>query len=396
MSMTETALKQDELVRKTREKFREFYGRFPRWVVAAPGRVNIIGEHTDYNGGFVFPMGIERYTILAADNATDTSSDKVCVRCMRFNETSNIRLSSIVRSEPKWSNYIRGVILGYQKKGINVPPLDVMMNSSVPLGGGLSSSAALEVATGTLIEAATDKHLSLRDKALIGQQAEHEFAGVPCGIMDQFISAMARKDCIMLLDCRNYETHWTTVSDQSVAFLIINSNVKHQLASGEYGKRRTECEEAAKILNVALLRDATIEMLESVKSKMNNIYYRRAKHVITENKRTIEAAAALEKSQLEEAGRLMFESHLSLMNDFEVSCSELDCIVDISKKIGINGGVYGCRMTGGGFGGCAIALVKTHLIPQITETIEKEYKIKTGLNCTIFSTRPAEGAHIIQ
>lgn len=395
MSMTETALKQDELVLKTREKFREFYGRFPRWIVAAPGRVNIIGEHTDYNGGFVFPMGIERYTILAADNATDTSSDKVSVRCMRFNETSNIKLSSIVRGEPKWSNYIRGVILGYQQKGISVPPLDVMMNSSVPLGGGLSSSAALEVATGTLIEAATDKHISLKDKALIGQQAEHVFAGVPCGIMDQFISAMARKDSIMLLDCRSYETHWTTISDQGVAFLIINSNVKHQLASGEYGKRRTECEQAAKILNVDLLRDATIEMLESAKSKMNNIYYRRAKHVITENKRTIEAAAALEKSQLEEAGRLMFESHQSLKNDFEVSCSELDCIVNIAKKIGTDGGVYGCRMTGGGFGGCAIALVKTNFIPQITEAIEKEYKTKTGLNCTIFSTRPAEGAHII-
>ena len=395
MSMTETALKQDELVLKTREKFREFYGRFPRWIVAAPGRVNIIGEHTDYNGGFVFPMGIERYTILAADNATDTSSDKVSVRCMRFNETSNIKLSSIVRGEPKWSNYIRGVILGYQQKGISVPPLDVMMNSSVPLGGGLSSSAALEVATGTLIEAATDKHISLKDKALIGQQAEHVFAGVPCGIMDQFISAMARKDSIMLLDCRSYETHWTTISDQGVAFLIINRNVKHQLASGEYGKRRTECEQAAKILNVDLLRDATIEMLESAKSKMNNIYYRRAKHVITENKRTIEAAAALEKSQLEEAGRLMFESHQSLKNDFEVSCSELDCIVNIAKKIGTDGGVYGCRMTGGGFGGCAIALVKTNFIPQITETIEKEYKTKTGLNCTIFSTRPAEGAHII-
>ena len=395
MSMTETALKQDELVLKTREKFREFYGRFPRWIVAAPGRVNIIGEHTDYNGGFVFPMGIERYTILAADNATDTSSDKVSVRCMRFNETSNIKLSSIVRGEPKWSNYIRGVILGYQQKGISVPPLDVMMNSSVPLGGGLSSSAALEVATGTLIEAATDKHISLKDKALIGQQAEHVFAGVPCGIMDQFISAMARKDSIMLLDCRSYETHWTTISDQGVAFLIINSNVKHQLASGEYGKRRSECEQAAKILNVDLLRDATIEMLESAKSKMNNIYYRRAKHVITENKRTIEAAAALEKSQLEEAGRLMFESHQSLKNDFEVSCSELDCIVNIAKKIGTDGGVYGCRMTGGGFGGCAIALVKTNFIPQITEAIEKEYKTKTGLNCTIFSTRPAEGAHII-
>lgn len=390
--MIERAPSLAELTHSIKQQFCNHYGRSPRWIVAAPGRVNIIGEHTDYNGGFVFPMGIERYTLLAADFAQPSSTPQVCVHCMRFNETAHILLSPINRGEPRWSNYIRGVIQGYQEKGFTCPPLDVAMNSTVPLGGGLSSSAALEVATGTLIEAVSGKQLSLQDKALIGQSAEHHFAGVPCGIMDQFISAMARKDSIMLLDCRSYETRWTTVSDPSVAFLIINSNVKHQLASGEYAKRRNECEKAASILGVSLLRDADSSLLESAKTKMDDRVYRRAKHVISENERTLQASDALGKSRWEEAGRLMYESHRSLQNDFEVSCSELDCIVDIAHQIGLEGGVYGCRMTGGGFGGCAISLVKSERIPEISSRIQTEYEAKTGQECTLFASRPAEGA----
>ena len=355
--MTELPLTLKELTLKTKEKYISYYGCAPQWIVAAPGRVNIIGEHTDYNGGFVFPMGIERYTILAG--APCSESDKIKVRCMRFNES-------------------------------------VLINSNVPLGGGLSSSAALEVATGTLIEAAAGIEFSLQDRALIGQKAEHDYAGVPCGIMDQFISAMARKDQIMLLDCRSYETRWTSIKDPDVSFLIINSNVKHQLASGEYGKRRAECENAAKIMGIDLLRDATLQQLENAKVQMGNTSYKRAKHVITENERTLKAAEALEKSQFEEAGQYMYQSHESLSKDFEVSCEELDQIVLIAHKIGLSGGIYGCRMTGGGFGGCAIALVKTTQIQQITQTIEVAYKKATGLTCSIFSSRPAMGAHKIQ
>ena len=392
--MTELPLTLKELTLKTKEKYISYYGCAPQWIVAAPGRVNIIGEHTDYNGGFVFPMGIERYTILAG--APCSESDKIKVRCMRFNESVLININKLNRSEPIWSNYIRGVIAGYQERGVKIPSMNVIMNSNVPLGGGLSSSAALEVATGTLIEAAAGIEFSLQDRALIGQKAEHDYAGVPCGIMDQFISAMARKDQIMLLDCRSYETRWTSIKDPDVSFLIINSNVKHQLASGEYGKRRAECENAAKIMGIDLLRDATLQQLENAKVQMGNTSYKRAKHVITENERTLKAAEALEKSQFEVAGQYMYQSHESLSKDFEVSCEELDQIVLIAHKIGLSGGIYGCRMTGGGFGGCAIALVKTTQIQQITQTIEVAYKKATGLTCSIFSSRPAMGAHKIQ
>lgn len=385
----------EELIQKNNDKFTNYYGRTPRWVVVAPGRVNIIGEHTDYNKGFVFPMGIERYTVLAADLAPATT-DTLRVRCMRFNETAKIKLHPITKGEPSWSNYIRGVILGYQKRGIEVPSLDVAMLSNIPLGGGLSSSAALEIATGTLIEAVTGKNVPPKDKALIAQKAEHDFANIPCGIMDQFISAMARKNKIMLLDCRSYETKWTTVHDQSVAFLIINSNVKHQLASGEYAKRRSECEAAAKAIGVEYLRDATLEQLEACKNKMGDIPYRRAYHVIMEDERTLKAANALEHSQFEQVGQYMFESHQSLMTNFEVSCLELDCIVKTAKNIGLAGGVYGCRMTGGGFGGCAIALVKEKALPRICEIIEQTYKKETGISCTLFSTHPADGTHEVK
>lgn len=394
--MIETALTLEELVQKTKIKFEEHYGRPARWIVVAPGRVNIIGEHTDYNGGVVFPMGIERYTVLAADLPRKPLNDTVVVRCLRFNETAHIKLSQFTRAEPRWSNYIRGVIQGFQDKNIQIPALDVVMDSTVPVGGGLSSSAALEIATGTLIEAVTGKKVSQEEKALIGQKAEHEFAGVPCGIMDQFISVMARKDHIMLLDCSNHETRWTEIKNPDVSFLIINSNVKHQLASGEYGKRRSECETASRIMGVKWLKDANMELLESFKNEMPAIPYRRAKHVITENIRTLKAASALSNSLLVETGALMYESHQSLKDDFEVSCAELDCIVEISKKIGLSGGVYGCRMTGGGFGGCAISLVETKMIPQISETIEREYKEKTGLKCSIFASRPADGARVIE
>lgn len=396
IDMIETALTLEGLVQKTKIKFEEHYGRPARWIVAAPGRVNIIGEHTDYNGGFVFPMGIERYTVLAADLPRKPLNDTVMVRCLRFNETAHIKLSQITRAEPRWSNYIRGVIRGFQDKNIQIPALDVVMDSTVPLGGGLSSSAALEIATGTLIEAVTGEKVSPEEKALIGQKAEHEFAGVPCGIMDQFISVMARKDHIMLLDCSNHETRWTKIKNPDVSFLIINSNVKHQLASGEYGKRRSECETASRIMGVKWLRNADMELLKSFQNEMPAIPYRRAKHVITENIRTLKAASALSNSLLVKTGTLMYESHQSLKDDFEVSCTELDCIVEISRKISLSGGVYGCRMTGGGFGGCAISLVETKMIPQISETIEREYKEKTGLKCSIFASRPSDGARIIE
>jgi len=277
-----------------------------------------------------------------------------------------------------------------------IPALDVAMISTVPLGGGLSSSAALEVCTATLIEAATGKSLDPVDKALLAQKAEHEFAGVPCGIMDQFISALGREGNLLLLDCRTRKTELVPMSDPSVSLLIVNTNVKHELGSGEYAKRRAECEAAARILGVSSLRDATVPALESYLGKMDGVVYRRARHVIGEIERTLRAAEGIRASNWPAVGQLMYASHASLRDDYEVSCRELDAVVEIAESIGLPGGVYGCRMTGGGFGGCTVALVKTTAVEAITQKITTDYRMKTGLDATVFSSRPAAGATVIR
>ena len=384
-----------ELANHVAAEFQKHYGRAPRWIVAAPGRVNVIGEHTDYNDGFVLPMAIERYAIMAADVAA--APGKISVYDTQFKQSALIEVTAPVsKGSPKWSNYIRGVLAGFQSRGVTLPALDVAFLSTVPLGGGLSSSAALEVCTATLIEAVTGKKIDPIEKALLAQKAEHDFAGVPCGIMDQFISALGREGHLLLLDCRTRKTELVPMSDPSVALLIINTNVKHELGSGEYAKRRAECEEAAKILGVKSLRDATPDQLEKAKGKLSEVVYRRARHVIGEIERTTHAAEGIRASNWPTVGVLMYASHAALRDDYEVSCKELDVVVDIAESIGLAGGVYGCRMTGGGFGGCCVALVKADAVDAITQKIAADYKAKTGIDAAIFASRPAAGATIIK
>jgi galactokinase len=391
-----------ELSAHVAAEFQKHYGRPPRWIVAAPGRVNVIGEHTDYNDGFVLPMAIERYAVMAADSALaapkrSEGGFSTSIYDIHFKETAAIDVSvPIIKNPPKWSNYIRGVMAGFQRRGQKIPALDVAFMSTVPLGGGLSSSAALEVCTGTLIEAATGQAIDPVEKALIAQKAEHEFAGVPCGIMDQFISALGREGHLLLLDCRSRQTELVPMNDPSVSLLVINTNVKHELSGGEYAERRAQCEEAAKILGVASLRDATADQLERAKGRMSEVIYRRARHVIGEIERTVHAAEGIRQSNWPTVGQFMYASHYSLRDDYEVSCAELDAVVEIAEDIGVQGGVYGCRMTGGGFGGCCVALVKTDAIDSITKRISAEYKTKTGIEATIFSSRPAAGATVIK
>ena len=384
----------NELTAHITSEFQKLYGRAPRWIVAAPGRVNVIGEHTDYNDGFVLPMAIERYAIMAAE--ASATPGKISLFDTHFKETATIDISSpVTKGQPKWSNYIRGVLAGFQQRGVKLPALDVAFLSTVPLGGGLSSSAALEVCTATLLEAVTGR-IDPVEKALLAQKAEHDFAGVPCGIMDQFISALGREGHLLLLDCRTRKTELVPMSDPSVALLVINTNVKHELGSGEYAKRRAECESAAKILGVASLRDATADQLEKAKGKMSEVVYRRARHVIGEIERTTHAAEGIRNSNWPGVGNLMYASHAALRDDYEVSCKELDVVVEIAEDIGYKGGVYGCRMTGGGFGGCCVAPVKTDCVDAITKKIAAEYKSKTGIDAAIFASRPAAGATIVK
>jgi galactokinase len=386
-----------ELTAHVTAEFKKAYGRPPRWIVAAPGRVNIIGEHTDYNDGFVLPMAIERYTVIAADRpAKDTK--QIQLRSTHGGQPTTIDLAQPLKPFPKgnWANYPAGVIAGFLARGQNPGGFDALIHSNVPLGGGLSSSAALEVATATLLETITGKKLDPVEKALLCQKAEHDYAGMPCGIMDQFISVMGRENHVLLLDCRSRKPELVPMTDASVAVLIINTNVKHELTGSEYPARRKQCETAAKILGVLSLRDATPEALELAKGRMDEVVFRRARHVIGEIERTVHAAEGVRASNWPAVGQLMYASHASLRDDYEVSCHELDAVVEIAEAIGIPGGVYGCRMTGGGFGGCAVALVKSDAVVAISKKIAAAYKKKTGIEATIFVSRPAAGATVIK
>ena len=385
-----------ELGLHTAGEFAKAYARPPRWIAAAPGRVNVIGEHTDYNDGFVFPMAIERYTVIAAAPAEGPA--KIRLRSTAGEGLATLDPAQPLKPAPKgtWFNYPMGVIAGFLARGLNPGGFDALIHSTVPLGGGLSSSAALEVATATLLEAITGKTLDPVEKALLCQKAEHDYAGMPCGIMDQFISVMGRKDHLLLLDCRSCKPELVPMTDPAVAILITNTNVKHELTGGGYAKRRAQCEEAARKLGLKSLRDADIAQLERAKDKMDETVYRRARHVLGEIERTIHAAAGVRASNWPTVGQLMYASHRSLKDDYEVSCPELDAVVEIGQDIGLKGGVFGCRMTGGGFGGCAVALVQAGKVDAISARVAAEYEKRTGIKPTLFVSRPAAGATVLE
>jgi len=387
----------DELSHYTAQQFTSTCGRPPRWLAAAPGRVNVIGEHTDYNDGFVLPMAIDRYTVVAAAPAKN-GAKRVQLRSTAGDGAVALDLAQPVKPAPKgaWSNYPVGVIAGFLARGVQAAGFDALIHSTVPLGGGLSSSAALEVATATLLEAMTGHQLDPVDKALLCQQAEHEYAGMPCGIMDQFISVMGKQDHLLLLDCRSRRPELVPMADPSMALLIVNTNVKHELTGGEYAKRRAQCEQAAKVLGVPSLRDADAGMLERARGRMDEVVYRRARHVVSEIERTLHAAEGVRASNWPTVGQLMYASHTSLRDDYEVSCAELDAVVRIAQDIGVKGGVVGCRMTGGGFGGCAVALVRKDAVAAISERIGSEYERRTKIKPSLFVSRPAAGATMLR
>jgi galactokinase len=382
------------LASSTAKAFQRRNQTAPKWIAAAPGRVNLIGEHTDYNDGFVFPMALERYTVIAA---APNGTHQITLTSSTAKSGATIDLSKpIQRGEPSWANYVKGVIVGFQRLGCKVPGFNAHIESTVPLGGGVSSSAALEVATATLLEAITKKKLTQVQKGLLAQKAEHEFALMPCGIMDQFISVMGWADHVLLLDCQSTQTRQVPMKSKSVAILVINTNVKHELTGSEYPDRRRQCEAAAKALGVKSLRSCTLADVNAAPSKLSNLEFRRARHVVTEIERTTTAARAFASGNWKLAGELMYASHGSLRGDYEVSCPELDDVVEIAHGIGLKGGVYGCRMTGGGFGGCCVALVESTKVKAIAAKIARAYKARTKLTPTLFVSRPGQGATLLK
>jgi galactokinase len=324
------------------------------------------------------------------------SPERVRLYSTLLDETAEFGLGALEPQRRDWTSYVRGTVAGFVERGFAPGALDLVVDSHVPLGGGLSSSAALEVATATLLEAATGRKLDPVDKSRLCQRAEHEYAGMPCGIMDQFSSALGAAGQLLLIDCRSETAELVPLDDPSVAVLVINSNVKHELTGSEYPERRAQCEEAARLLGVPTLREASMEQLELARPKLADKLYRRARHVIGEIERTTQAAAALRARDWDRVGGLMYASHQSLRDDFEVSTDELDSLVELARSIGSSGGVIGSRMTGGGFGGCTVSLVRSGREREIAKQISREYRQRRGIAATAFVTKPARGAHVVE
>jgi galactokinase len=363
-------------------------------TAAAPGRVNLIGEHIDYCDGFVMPFAIDRYIVIAGC-ANGTSDARISTalggEIAVFNVTEPQR-----EGEPKWSNYIRGVIRGFQIRGHHIPGFDACILSSVPGGAGLSSSAALELATATFLEGLLDTRLDTREKALLCQKAEHDFAHVPCGIMDQFASAFGKPNRLILIDCQSGEPELVPFENPDLTVLISNTMVHHELSDGGYAARRKHTEDGLAILGKASWRDVTAADVQANWDKLGDPVNRRARHVVGEISRTIAAAAALARNDFETLGPLMAASHDSLRDDFEVSCKELDIMVEIARKIARQGGVIGARMTGGGFGGSTVTLCESRKATAIAATLVTEYEKATGITPQIFASRPSQGAHLVK
>ncbi|KAM6403311.1 galactokinase [Rhynochetos jubatus] len=379
------------LLAAARRAYGEAFGGAAVLAAWAPGRVNLIGEHTDYNGGFVLPMALQLGTVLVGSPTQDgtisiltTSAEADGPQRVQF--PAPRQGSPLSPGQPRWANYIKGVIQHY--RGGPVPGFSAVVASDIPLGGGLSSSAALEVATYTFLQQLCPDDGDLVAKALACQKAEHTFASMPCGIMDQFISVMGKDGHALLIDCRSLETVLVPLTDASLAVLITNSNVRHTLTGSEYPTRRRQCEEAAAALGKASLRDATMAELEAARSQLGEEVYRRARHVIAEIARTAQAAQALRDRDYRTFGRLMVESHNSLRDDYEVSCPELDELVAAALEVD---GVYGSRMTGGGFGGCTVTLLEAGAAERAQHHIQEKY---SG-TATFYLTKPSGGAKVL-
>jgi galactokinase len=370
------------------EAFVSRFDRKPKFAAVAPGRVNLIGEHTDYNQGFVLPMAIDRQTLVLADFAETKQST---LWSIDLDESIAIDITLPLAPMPgHFANYVLGVLAQFTELGRAVPNLDAAITSSVPIGAGLSSSAALEVAFATILEQVTGVTLSPIDKALLCQRAEHTFPGAPVGIMDMLTSIRAKAGNALLIDCRTNQSQDVPLPEaHDASVLIIDTKVKHELSGGEYADRRAACEEAAKLLGVDSLRDATPEMLS--RAKLPPILHKRALHVVAENTRTTLAAQALAAGDLPAFGGLMFASHESLRDLFEVSCAELDLIVEVADQMR-NHGVFGARMTGGGFGGCAVALCQTSQVKPVAAKIRDAFRNHFGRECEPFVVQPSDGA----
>ncbi len=401
--------------------FRREFGAEPEVIARAPGRVNLIGEHTDYNDGFVLPVAIDREVRVAVRRRSDGEA-----RLLALNLGRRSRFDvHDIRHDPseRWSHYERGVVLMLRQRGYDVGGFELAIEGDLPSGAGLSSSAAVEVATGLALDALFGFGIERVQLALLAQRAENDFVGVKSGIMDQFIAALGRRDAALFLDCRSLETRHVPLppapaagpagepgtapsppatpaaqAGEPVRVVVADTTVKRGLVDSEYNRRRAECEEAVRLLarhlpGTKALRDVTLEQFERYAAELPETVRKRARHVIAENERVLASVAALEQGDLERFGRLMYESHASLHDDYEVTIPQLDLLVEAARALP---GVFGSRMTGAGFGGCTVSLVRQSAVAAFEREVPARYRARTGLEPRIYVCRAVDGASLIQ
>ena len=376
-------------ITKIREKFKSLYGTTGD-VYTSPGRINIIGEHTDYNGVFVLPGAIDKAMYC---EIKPNGTDKVRAFALDLNESAEFGLEEADAPQQQWARYIFGVCREMAKRGKPVKGFDTVFAGDVPLGAGMSSSAALESCFGFALNEIYGLGFERFEIALIGQATEHNYVGVKCGIMDQFASCCGKEGNVMKLDCRSLEYEYVPFNPKGYRLVLINTCVTHNLAGGEYNKRRESCErvvaEIAKTHpEVKLLRDANMDMLQAVKGKVDPVDYMRAEFVVGEIQRLLDATKAMAKDDYETVGKLMYQTHEGLSKKYEVSCPELDFLNDQAKELGVSGS----RVMGGGFGGCTINLVKEELYENFVKTATEAYKKKFNIDPKVYDVVIKDGA----
>ena len=378
-------------LQKTRQAFATTFATQASLTIQAPGRVNLIGEHTDYNGGFVLPCAIDYHTAISGSARNDKRVRVVAVDYANEQDEFSLDEPIVARPDPLWSNYVRGVVKYLLEAGYSFAGADLAISGNVPQGAGLSSSASLEVAVGQFFTSLYKLAATPTELAQIGQRAENRFVGCNCGIMDQLISAQGKADHALLIDCRSLETK-AVAMPHGIAVVIINSNVQRGLVGSEYNTRRTQCEEAARFFGVETLREVDLAAFENRKPGLDPLTARRARHVITDSQRAIDLSSALEAGDLARIGQLMADSHASMRDDFEITVPAVDALVDIVKSaIGDQGGA---RMTGGGFGGCVVALAAPDKVDAIRNTVAAQYKAVSGLEAVIYVCHASAGAGV--
>lgn len=371
------------------QAFHKRFGGRPNIAARAPGRVNLIGEHVDYNDGLVLPMAIDRDTIIAG-RESEAAGYQFYLPDLEQSFSAHDCHSN--DQHPEWATYVLGVLKQFERNRLAVPPFQAVIISNVPRGAGLSSSAALEVATATFVEQLTGQCMKPMDKARLCQRAEHESAGVPCGIMDQASAVLCQRDSVLELDCQDYSYRQIPFAPEGLGILITNSKVEHRLSEGGYATRRQECQQGAAQLGIASWRELVPNHFKQLSEQLPAILSRRGRHIVSEIARTQQASQAIQSRDWAKLGDLKYQSHASLRDHFQVSCPELDLLVDFTSDLK---GVIGSRMTGGGFGGCTVSLIELSERPFIERAITTKYQAATGIEPELFVTSPADGAQLI-